>query len=46
MAVELDEFLFRPNSGQLIYCNMKGYLCSIETQFSIRDEGKLVLHVR
>ena len=27
--------LFRPNSGQLIYHNMKGFICSIDAQNSM-----------
>ena len=31
-SVVLQECSDRPNSGQLIYCTMKGFLCSIDTQ--------------
>ena len=34
-SVVLQECSDRPNSGQLIYHNMKGFLCSIDTQNSM-----------
>ena len=34
-SVVLQFCSFRPNSGLLIYCNMKGFLCSIDTQNSM-----------